>query len=159
MKEALRRMGGKPKIIFSDDEGTLRGEAFREFIESEGMELHRTRGRANFVERWKRSLKDKLFKRIENDEKKGKENIDWSDYLPEVILTYNNKDIHSAMNMMPNQARKKENEFKAKLNVASKLKKNRLYPELEVGSKVKIMRKREQVRKKEPVIFYKVNIQ
>ena len=142
MKEAIRRMGGKSQLIFSDDEGTLRGEAFKEFVESEGMELHRSRGKANFVERYNRTLKDMIFKRVEADEKKGKENIDWSDYLPEVILTYNDKMVHSAINMTPREARKKENEFKAKLNVASKAKKNRLYPELEIGSKVKIMRKK-----------------
>ena len=142
MKEAIRRMGGKSKIIFSDDEGTLRGEVFREFVEGEGMELYRTRGKANFVERLNRTLKDMIFKRLEADEKKGKANIDWSDYLPEVILTYNNKMKHSATGMTPAEARKEKNEFRAKLNVASKARKDRIYPELEVGSKVKIVRKK-----------------
>ena len=140
--EAINKMDGKPKSIYCDDEGAFRGELYREYVRGEGIELHRTRGKANFVERYNRTLKDKLFKRIENDEKKGTENIQWVDYLPELILTYNNKDIHSAINMTPNQARKKENEFKAKLNVSMKAKKSRLYPELEVGDKVKIMKKK-----------------
>ena len=58
------------------------------------------------------------------------------------MLTYNNKMIHSSTGMMPKQAMKKENEFKAKLNVASKAKEERIYPELKVGYKVKIMRKK-----------------
>lgn len=142
MKEALRRMGGKPKLIFSDDEGTLRGEVFREFIRSEGMELHRSRGSAHFVERFNRTVKDMVFKRFEADAKRGKENIDWSDYLPEVILTYNNKNKHSATGQTPAEARKKKNEFQSKVNVSIKAKRNRMYPELEISDKVKIMRKK-----------------
>ena len=140
--EAIQKMGGKPKLIFTDDEGSLRGEVFREFVKSEGMELHRTRSKAFFVERFNRTVKDMLFKRIEADEKKGKENIQWVDYLPQVLLTYNNKNIHSATGLIPNEARKKDNEFKAKVHVAIKAKKNRIYPELDVGNRVKIMRKK-----------------
>ena len=142
MPEVIRRMGGKSELIFSDDEGALRGDLFREYVESEGMQLHRTRGKAQFIERWNRTLKDMLFRRIEADEKKGKQNIDWSDYLPAVILTYNNKMVHSSTGLTPNEAKKEKNEFRAKLNVASKARKDRIYPELEVGSKVKIMRKK-----------------
>ena len=55
--------------------------------------------------------------------KRGKQGIQWTDYLTEIILTYNNKDIHSSINQTPNEARKKENEFKSKLNVSIKSKK------------------------------------
>ena len=142
MPEIFRRMGGKSRLIFSDDEGALRGDLFREYVESEGMELHRTRSSAHFLERWNRTLKDMLFKRIEADEKKGKQNIDWSDNLPAVLVTYNYKMKHSATGLVPNEARKKENELKARLNVANKAKKTRMYPELQISDKVKIMRKK-----------------
>ena len=142
MPDIFRRMGGKPKIIYSDDEGVLRGDLFKEYVEKEGIQLHRTRSSAHFVERWNRTLKDMLFRRIEADEKKGKQNIDWSDYLPAALITYNYKMVHSATGLVPNEASKKENEFKSKVNVAMKAKKNRIYPELNVGSKVKIMRKK-----------------
>ena len=39
MPEVIRRMGGKSNIIFSDDEGALRGELFKEYVENEGLEL------------------------------------------------------------------------------------------------------------------------
>jgi predicted methyltransferase len=58
------------------------------------------------------------------------------------MLTYNNKDVHSATNQTPNEARKKDNEFKSKVNVSIKAKKDKLYPELKVGDKVKIKRKK-----------------
>lgn len=58
------------------------------------------------------------------------------------MLTYNNKDVHSATGQTPNEARKKKNEYKSVMNVSMKAKKERLYPPLEVGDKVKILRKK-----------------
>ena len=96
-----------------------------------------------------------LFKRVEADEKKGKKNIQWNDYIFEIMMTYRNKSIHSAINMTPNQARKKENEFKAMVSVAKRAKKERKYPELNVGDKVKIFRKKAITEKERSSNFLK----
>ena len=58
------------------------------------------------------------------------------------MLTYNNKDVHSATGLTPYKARNKENELRAKANIASKAKKERLYPELMVGDRVKNLTKK-----------------
>ena len=58
------------------------------------------------------------------------------------MIAYNYKDIHSATGLVPNKARDKENELRAKVNIASKAKKERLYPDLMVGDKVTIRRKK-----------------
>ena len=50
--------------------------------------------------------------------------------------------MHSATGLTPNEAKKEKNEFKAKLNVSVKARKEKMYPTLEVGDKVKIMRKK-----------------
>ena len=152
--EAIKKMGGKPKIIYADDEKAIASSEFKEYVEGEGIELYRTRGHPAFVERFNRTLRDMLFKRIEADEKKGKKNIQWVDYLGEVLLTYN-KNIHSAINMTPNQASKKENEFKAMISVALRAKKERKCPELNVGNKVKILRKKAITEKERTSIFLK----
>ena len=124
-KEALKRMGKKPKIIYSDDEKAIAGGDFKDYIEGENIELYRTRGHPAFAERFIRTYKDMLFKRVEADEKKGREHIKWTDYNLEIMLTYNDKMKHSATGMTPNQARKEKNEFRAMINVASKAKKER----------------------------------
>ena len=49
---------------------------------------------------------------------------------------------HSAIEMTPKEARKPSNELKVKLNLASKARKNGMYPELEKGDEVKILKKR-----------------
>ena len=140
--EGLEKMRAKPKIIYTDDEGSISGADFKQLVEDEGIELYRTRGHPTFAERFIRTFKDKLFKRAENDEKKGTHNIQWIDYITDILLTYNNKDVHSATGLTPNEARKERNEFRAKLNVSVKAKKERMYPTLEVGDKGKIMRKK-----------------
>ena len=50
-KEALKRMGKKPKIIYSDDEKAIAGGDFKDYIEGENIELYRTRGHPAFAEK------------------------------------------------------------------------------------------------------------
>ena len=154
-KEALKKMGKKSKILYTDDERGIASQEFNDFIENEGIELYRTRGHPAFAERMIRTFKDRLFKRVEADEMKGKNNIQWVDYILEIMLTYNNKNKHSATGMTPKEASKKENEFKAMINVASQAKKEKKYPELEVGNKVKILRKKAITEKERSSNFLK----
>ena len=42
-KEALGKMGKKPKMIYTDDERAIAGEDFKDYVEGEGITLHRTR--------------------------------------------------------------------------------------------------------------------
>ena len=133
--EGLQKMKAKPKMIYTDDERGIASAEFKEYVDGENIELYRTRNHPAFAERFVRTFKDKLFKRVENDEKKGKENIQWTDYILKFF-------VHSATGLTPNEARKEKNEFKAKLNVSVKARKERTYPTLEVGGKVKIMRKK-----------------
>ena len=152
--EALQKMGSKPKMIYTDDEKAIASSDFKQYVEDEGIELYRTRGHPAFSERFIRTFKDKLFKRVETDEKKGKDNIQWTDYILEIMLTYNNKDVHSATGQTPN-TRKKKNEYKSVLNVSVKAKKEKMYPELNVGDKVKILRKKAITEKERTSHFLK----
>ena len=140
--ECIHKMGKKPKIVYTDDEGALSKEAIQQYFKEQNIEHHITRAHPNFSERAIRTFKDLLYRRVEADEKKGKENIQWIDYIHEILLTYNNVMKHSAIEMTPKEARKPSNELKVRLNLASKAKKNRMYPELDKGDEVKIFKKR-----------------
>jgi transposase InsO family protein len=153
--EALQKMGAKPKIIYTDDEKAIASSEFKQYVDDEGIELYRTRGHPAFSERFIRTFKDKLFKRIEADENRGKQHIQWIDYILEIMLTYNNKDVHSATGQTPNEARKKKNEFKSVMSVSMKAKKERIYPELHIGDKVKIVRKKTITEKERTSHFLK----
>ena len=140
--EGIQKMGDKPKMFFSDEEGSLYSKTVIEYLEKEKVEIHRTRGHPAFAERFIRTYKDMLFKRVEADEKKGKNNIQWIDYNFEILLTYNNKMVSSTTKFTPIEARKRKNELEVKLNISLQAKRNRTYPEIEVGDSVKIMRKK-----------------
>ena len=145
--EGINKMGKKPELIYSDDEGSLNSNVIKEYIESQKIKIHRTRTHPAFAERFVRTFKDMLFKRVEADEKKGKANIQWIDYIFEIVITYNNKMVHSATDLTPKEARKPENELKVKANIAMNATKTRKYPELEKGDKVKIFRKKDKLDK------------
>ena len=70
MIECLNKMGKKPEIIYTDDEGALNKEAIQKYLKDENIEHHRTRAHPNFSERAIRTFKDMLYKRVEADEKR-----------------------------------------------------------------------------------------
>ena len=142
LMEGLNKMDKKPRMLYSDEEGSLYSKPIIEYLEDEKIEIHRTRGHPAFAERFIKTYKDKLFKRVEADKKKGKENIQWTDYNFEILLTYNNKDIHSSHNLTPRDARLPKNELKVKLILSMNAKRSRTYPEIDEGDNVKIMRKK-----------------
>ena len=83
-----------------------------------------------------------MFKRVEADDKKGKENIQWIDYNLEILPTYNDKMVHSATKMTPEQATKQKDNLEAKVDMTLQATKTRRYPEISTGDKVKIYRKK-----------------
>ena len=140
--EGFNKMGGKPKILYTDDETALSTKSIQDYLKKHDIEHHRTRGHAQFSERGIRTFKDALYKRVEADEKKGKPNIQWTDYILEILLTYNNKNIHSTTKFTPSEAKKPKHELEVELNISLQAKKTRVYPEVDVGDSVKIMRKK-----------------
>jgi len=69
-------------------------------------------------------------------------NVQWTDYIHQVVLTYNTHLKHSGIGMTPKEALKKDNHLKAKLKMVSQANKTRRYPELKIGDEVKIYRKK-----------------
>ena len=69
-KKTIEKMGKKPEIIYTDDydEKAIASGEFQAYVESESIELYRTRGPPAFAERFTKTFKDKLCKRVENDE-------------------------------------------------------------------------------------------
>ena len=137
--ECLNKMGHKPEILYTDDEKALSSSAIQKYLEENNISHIITRSHAWFAERAIKTVKEMLYKRIENSKDK---NPQWNDFIFEVVLTYNNKLKHSSTKFTPNEARTKGNEFNVKLNMLLNQKHSRNYPLLQEGSKVKIYRKK-----------------
>ena len=100
----MLKQDGKPKIMCTDDEGAMNKEAIQKYLQEQNIEHHRTRAHPNFSERAIRTFKHLLYRRVEADQKKDKNNIQWPDYIFEVLLTYNNNMKHSATGFTPKDA-------------------------------------------------------
>ena len=137
--ECLHKMGKKPEIIYTDDETSLSSKSIQDYLDENNIKHLITRSHAWFAERAIKTFKEMLYKRIENS---NKENVQWTDFVYEILLTYNNKLKHSSTKYTPNEARDTKNELNVKLNMLMHQKHNRRYPILEIGSKVKIYRKK-----------------
>ena len=137
--ECLHKMGKNPEIIYSDDEKSLSSTAIQKYLKDNNIKQVITRSDAWFVERAIKTFKEALYKRIENSKNKD---IQWTDFIYEILLTYNNKLKHSSTNYTPNEARRKDNELNIKLKLLLHQKHNRKYPSIEIGNTVKIYRKK-----------------
>ena len=147
LMECLKNMKQKPKFIFSDNEGSLNSTDVLGYLKKQNIDVITTRSHARFIERFIRTFKMMLRKRIDNDLKQGYKNIQWHNYIYPVMLTYNNKKEHSTIEMKPSEAIKEDNQLMAKMNIISKAKRGSMYPPLEVGNKVKILLKYDKFHK------------
>ena len=101
------KVGGPPEILYTDDETALSTAAMKKYFEENDIKHIITRSHAHVAERAIRTFKDSLYKRIDHakDDK-----TQWVDWMFEILLTYNNKLVHSTTGMIPDDARKKNNE-------------------------------------------------
>lgn len=146
LKKSFENMNGKPKSIYSDNEGSWHNQKVKEYLDSNDIKLIITLNHAHFVERFIRTIKSMIYKRIEAAEKKNNK-VTWHELLYPVLLTYNKRMVHSATKFTPFEATKPSNKIDVKINLLMKVKHQRKYPELEIGDKVKVYKKRERYSK------------
>ena len=106
-----------------------------------------TRGHANVAERQIRTMKDMLYKRYDATKEP------WHKLLYPVLLTYNNKRVHTTTKMTPAEAMKPQNHLTVKLNLEMARKKTRNYPNVSVGSEVRIYRKKDKLDKERKSVW------
>ena len=132
MTSAVVKMGKPPKIVFTYGETGIRNsDLFKKYVDEHHITIHCTRSRAAIAERFIRTFKDMLDKRI-------RANQQWTQHIYSIILTYNNKLVHASTGYTPNDARKPDNELDVYLNLKIEAKYVRSYQELLVGDKVYI---------------------
>ena len=139
LKDGFTTMLGKPESIYSDDEGSFNSKALQKYFKENDINHIVTRGHASYAERAVRTIKNLIDKRMEKNP-----DAQWYDakILANALVTYNYKMIHSITKMTPNDARQPKNKLDVKDNLELKRKHNRLYPDISIGDKVKIYKKR-----------------
>ena len=135
---------GKPKNVYADNEGAWsRGTEIEKYFKDENINQIITLSHPNVSERAIRTIKDEIYKRV------GKLPSDkkWSELLYPILLKYNFKSVHSSTTLTPAEADKRENQFYVKLNLELNRINKRRYPEVAIGSNVKVYKKKDKMDK------------
>ena len=141
IKQDIQKMGGKPQTIYSDNEGAFVSDEIQKFFKDNNIRHITTLTHAPVAERQIRTIKSMIYQRVEKTGQK------WYDILGSVLLVYNNKMVHSAIKMTPNEARQPTNELNVKLNLQLNRTKLRKYPTVSVGDTVRLYRKKDKLDK------------
>ena len=141
IEKGIVKMGGKPITIYSDNEGAFVSNEIQKYFKDNKIRHIVTLSHAPVAERTIRTMKAMIYKRVEKTGEK------WHEVLYPVLLTYNNKLVHSATKFTPVEAMKPTNQLDVKLNLQLKAKHTRTYPEVRIGDYVKVYRKKDKMDK------------
>lgn len=145
MDELIKKMG-KPQVIMSDPDTAITSnemEAF--FLANKDIKHIMTRRHAAFAERAIRTFKDELNKRVSLDT-----TVPWTHYISAILKRLNTgksgdddeAHVSRATKFTPEDAAKAENWFDVHNNMALKAMRNRKYPQIDVGDRVRVYKQR-----------------
>ncbi len=143
-------MGKKPEILYTDDETAISASSMIDQYKENNIKHYVTRNHAAFAERFIRTFKDMLYKRIDGGSSK-KVNPQWHDYIYEVMLTYNTQNIHTSIKNTPHNARKADEAIDVKAILEMRALTDRKYPRQLQGIMLNYQVRENQERKNEYV--------
>ena len=112
--EFMHNMGTQPEIIYTDDEGALHKPSIQTYVKYNKINHYITRNHAWFAERFIRTFKLMLYKRIDQG---LQDNPQWTDFVFQIMITYIHKMVHSSIKMTPYGATKSSNSIDVKSNI------------------------------------------
>ena len=136
---------GKPKVIYTDPDASLLGNALNKWFADNKIENVITRQHAAVAERAIRTIKKRLDDKLKSDDVEYPDKDPasyWTKHIGEVVDWYNNQNVQANTNMKPEDAEKFEKEFDVKTNLETNAIHRRKYPDIEVGDQVRTFRKK-----------------
>ena len=149
IKKGITNMGGKPEVIYSDDEGSFNSKQAIDYYKAEGINHLVTRAHAPVAERAVRTIKNMIYKRMD-----AKPGSNW--YDPEILanslVTYNYHHVNRMTKSTPADARKETNTMDVKTQLELHKLKKRKYPDITIGDNVRIFGKKKNfLKERHPV--------
>jgi len=142
----------RPKMMYTDSDTYFIKPWVSEFFKKEGVHLYLTKQSPMVVERFNRTFKNMIWKRIKAGTDKN-----WRSYVNDVLDVYNNEMASSVTGMTPAEARKPQNTIQTKINLEMHRHSTRKYPTIEVGDYVRHFEKKQTQKKKEHLTNWSVD--
>lgn len=150
METAFERLGGKPRMLYTDAEGSLTSNGVRDWLKDEGIVHNITLMHAPLAEKMIGFIKNRVVQSIKEEEAlkiDQDKKIKWYDVMDAVVKKYNEEHVSKTTKMTPNQAAEPENKAKVKMNLESVRRSSNPQPRLEVGDKVRVIVKKKNFEK------------
>ena len=133
LKKIIAEMG-KPKQLYSDEESSVKSAKMVEFLNRTEIKSVQTSTHAHTVERFIRTFKDNLYRRLDALKQDKK---DWYRHIDNIIKKYNSTE-HSTIQIKPNEAVEKVNHLWVSWHLQNNAKRNRKYPDIKPGDMVRV---------------------
>ena len=112
----MNKMGKPPKFVYTGGETVIRNSGlFQKYFKDDHLAYVATQSRLVVSQRMICTFKDMLYTII-------KPNMQWAHPIYPILLTYNNKLLHSPTGLTPKEARDPPNELEAYVNMKLKAK-------------------------------------
>ena len=135
--EGLKKISGsmgKPKQLYSDEESSMRSLKMVRFLNRTEIKPVQTSTHAHTVERFIRTFKDNLYRRLDALKQTKK---DWFKHIDNIIKKYNSTE-HSTIQKKPNEAGEKENHLWVNWHLQNNAKNTRKYTDIKAGDMVRV---------------------
>ena len=139
LQQGFNDMGGKPEILYSDQEGGLRSKEAQEYLERNKIKMIFTRHHAAFVERQIRTIKDMILKRAERWVDRQPPNWgEWRSpaFLAKICNLRNEGKENATTQMKPQEAEEPENQDRVLTRLEVERKTNRPLERINEGDYV-----------------------
>ena len=133
LKKIIAEMG-KPKQLYSDEESSVKSAKMVEFLNRTEIKSVQTSTHAHTVERFIRTFKDNLYRRLDALKQTKK---DWYRHIGPIIEKYNSTE-HSTIQIKPKEAGEKRNHLWVNWHLQNNAKRNRKYPDIKPGDMVRV---------------------
>jgi ribosomal protein L21E len=134
LKHMFDKLGGKPKQLYSDEEGAFNSKIYQKFLNQNNIKHIQTTTHAHTVERFIATFRMNLQRRLDAlNQDKSK----WIEHVDSILNKYNNTE-HSTIKIKPVEAGKPYNRMWVWWHINNEVKRDRKYPKINVGNMVRI---------------------
>lgn len=149
MDTAFKRLGGDPKMLYTDAEGALTSNGVQDWLKDKKIIHNITLTHAGLAEKMIGYVKNRVIKHIREEDTLRIDGLKtkWYDVMDAVVKNYNEDHVSSTTKMTPNEAAEPKHKLEVKTNLESIRRSSNPQPLLTVGDQVRVVVKKKNFEK------------